>query len=165
MDCVTGVMGYRRHGPHDGVGNAERPTAPQQKIRHHRKIVILLRVVRVRCVCGVWWRVLTGGCIARVQWDGRVFLKETGEFENHIDTYDGKPLPFTMKRSYYLPPQEEFYIVHYSVSIPQSSKGPSTAEYLLLLLRSRVSCRAACRACRAHCVRVWVLVCSCSTMW
>lgn len=65
-------------------------------------------------------------------WDGRVFLKETGEFENHIDTYDGKPLPFTMKRSYYLPPQEEFYIVRYSVSLPQSSKGPSTADVQLL---------------------------------
>lgn len=52
-----------------------------------------------------------------MQWDGRVFLKETGEFQNHIDTYDGRPLPFKMKRSYYLPPQEEFYIVHYSISL------------------------------------------------
>jgi hypothetical protein len=68
-----------------------------------------------------------------------VFLKETGEFQNHIDTYDGKPLPFAMTRSYYMPPQEEFYIVHYSLTVPKSTKGSSTAEYLFPLVHARAS--------------------------
>jgi len=58
-----------------------------------------------------------------------VFLQETGELVNHIDTYDGKTLPFVMKRSYYLPPQEQFYIVRYTISALGSSEDESGADH------------------------------------
>jgi len=50
------------------------------------------------------------------QWDGNSYMETNGGFVNLIETYNLNPISqnIDLTRTFYLPPQEQFYIVKYS---------------------------------------------------
>eukprot|EP01117_Protostelium_nocturnum_P003783 TRINITY_DN15046_c0_g1_i1.p1 TRINITY_DN15046_c0_g1~~TRINITY_DN15046_c0_g1_i1.p1 ORF type:complete len:693 (-),score=149.85 TRINITY_DN15046_c0_g1_i1:26-2104(-) len=51
------------------------------------------------------------------KWDGPVdFRARKGKFIHNVDSYDGRSLPFKLQRSMYMPPNEQFYLVEYTIS-------------------------------------------------
>eukprot|EP01100_Stratorugosa_tubuloviscum_P010910 TRINITY_DN475_c0_g3_i1.p1 TRINITY_DN475_c0_g3~~TRINITY_DN475_c0_g3_i1.p1 ORF type:complete len:696 (-),score=313.92 TRINITY_DN475_c0_g3_i1:94-2157(-) len=50
------------------------------------------------------------------QWDGDVFIDNNGQFINLIETYSGVTIPFTMQRTYIVPPKQGFYMIQYTIT-------------------------------------------------
>eukprot|EP01102_Stenamoeba_stenopodia_P021060 TRINITY_DN8392_c0_g1_i2.p1 TRINITY_DN8392_c0_g1~~TRINITY_DN8392_c0_g1_i2.p1 ORF type:complete len:719 (-),score=147.49 TRINITY_DN8392_c0_g1_i2:89-2245(-) len=69
-------------------------------------------------------------------WDGAVtFDAETGEFQNAIETYNNLSLPYnlTLTRSFYMPPEESFYVVqyHFESNVVEGLVSIELFDYLL----------------------------------
>ncbi|KAJ4458882.1 putative Carbohydrate-binding family 6 protein [Paratrimastix pyriformis] len=68
-------------------------------------------------------------------WDGvSLLIPQTGEWKTTFTTDGSRSLPFQLVRSYYMPPNEPFYIVDYAITAPQSATGISTVRLLDLVV-------------------------------